>query len=92
MPVIPPVPLEDLARLSSYLSGSDIELGYSSDFVRVYVDVRSAYLQKSLTSLAQGSINTAEKRSTVVYEKGTCGFISYVEALLRMFEVMFSCF
>ncbi|CAG8625894.1 1779_t:CDS:10, partial [Paraglomus brasilianum] len=86
MPVIPTVPLENLARLSSYLAGSDIELGYSSDFVRVYVDVRSAYLQKSLTSLAQGSINTAEKRNTTVYEKGTCGFISYVEALLRMFE------
>ncbi|CAG8591414.1 129_t:CDS:10 [Paraglomus occultum] len=86
MPVIPTAPLEELARLSSYLAGSDMELGYSSDFVRVYVDVRSAYLQKSLTSLAQGSINTAEKRNTTVYEKGTCGFISYVEALLRMFE------
>ncbi|KAG9284089.1 hypothetical protein G9A89_022863 [Geosiphon pyriformis] len=86
IPGIPQTPLQNLEILSSYLATSDMELGYASDFVKVYIEVRSPYLLKSLTMLSQASIATAEKRNTLVYEKGTCGFISYVDAMLRMFE------
>ncbi|RHZ56375.1 hypothetical protein Glove_402g16 [Diversispora epigaea] len=86
IPGIPPGPLKNLATLSSYLATYSPELGYSSDFVKAYIDVRSNYLVKSLTLLAQASISTAEKRSTPVYEKGTCGFNSYTDALLKMFK------
>ncbi|CAG8439218.1 7431_t:CDS:10 [Ambispora leptoticha] len=86
IPGIPQAPLQNLQILASYLATSDAELGYTSDFVKVYIEVRSAYLLKSLTMLSQASISTAEKRNKPVYEKGTCGFISYVDAMLRMFE------
>ncbi|CAG8603375.1 9075_t:CDS:10 [Cetraspora pellucida] len=76
---------KNLATLSSYLATAGPELGYTSEFAKVYIDVRSNYLVKSLTMLAQASISTAEKRSTPVYEKGTCGFNSYTEAVLMMF-------
>jgi exocyst complex protein 7 len=89
IPGIPQGPLQNLAILSSYLSTFGPELSYNSDFVKVYIEVRSTYLTKSLKTLAQGSINTAEKRSTPVYEKGTCGFNSYTDALLKMFKVFF---
>ncbi|CAG8675218.1 14509_t:CDS:10 [Funneliformis caledonium] len=71
IPGIPNGPLQNLATLSSYLATSGPELGYNSDFVKAYIEVRSNYLAKSLNLLAQGSISTAEKRSTLVYEKGT---------------------
>ncbi|CAG8477746.1 11307_t:CDS:10 [Diversispora eburnea] len=86
IPGIPSGPLKNLATLSSYLATYSPELGYSSDFVKAYIDVRSNYLVKSLTLLGQASISTAEKRSTPVYEKGTCGFNSYTDSLLKMFK------
>ncbi|PKC67670.1 Exo70 exocyst complex subunit [Rhizophagus irregularis] len=86
IPGIPQGPLQNLATLSSYLSSFGPEIGYNSDFVKVYIEVRSTYLTKSLKTLAQGSISTAEKRSTPVYEKGTCGFNSYTDAILKMFK------
>jgi len=88
IPGIPKGPLQHLATLASYLATSGPEIGYNSDFVKVYIEVRSNYLAKSLNMLAQGSISTAEKRSTPVYEKGTCGFDSYTDAILRMFKVL----
>ncbi|RIB02778.1 Cullin repeat-like-containing domain protein [Gigaspora rosea] len=85
IPGIPSAPSKNLATLSSYLAITGPELGYTSEFFKVYIDVRSNYLVKSLTMLAQASISTAEKRSTPVYEKGTCGFNSYTDAVLMMF-------
>nr|CAG8548890.1 2789_t:CDS:10 [Entrophospora candida]CAG8598908.1 287_t:CDS:10 [Entrophospora candida] len=86
IPGIPQAPIQNLAKLSSYLETYGQELDYKSNFVDVYSEVRSNYLVKSLTLLAQGSISTAERRNTPVYEKGTCGFNSYTEAMLRMFK------
>lgn len=87
IPGIPQAPIQNLAKLSSYLETYGQELDYKSNFVNVYGEVRSNYLVKSLTLLAQGSVSTAERRNTPVYEKGTCGFDSYTEAMLRMFKV-----
>ncbi|CAG8459687.1 65_t:CDS:10 [Scutellospora calospora] len=69
IPGIPSVSSKNLKTLSSYLATTGLELGYTSEFVKIYIDVRSNYLVKSLTMLAQASISTAEKRSTPVYEK-----------------------
>ncbi|CAG8472348.1 12990_t:CDS:10 [Acaulospora morrowiae] len=90
IPGIPQDSLEILSKLATYLVASGPEFGYNSDFVKDYVDIRSNYLVKSLTLSSQGSISTAEKRSTPVYEKGTCGFNSYTESLLKMFQAEYN--
>ncbi|CAJ0880946.1 4128_t:CDS:10, partial [Entrophospora sp. SA101] len=54
IPGIPQAPIQNLAKLSSYLETYGQELDYKSNFVDVYSEVRSNYLVKSLTLLAQG--------------------------------------
>ncbi|OZJ04293.1 hypothetical protein BZG36_02573 [Bifiguratus adelaidae] len=73
-----------LSQLSTYITTSSKETGYAVDFTKPYVDIRSLFLQKSLSSLGQGSLLT-ERQQGSSYEKGSGGYIKYTDAVLRMF-------
>lgn len=49
---------------------------------QIYIKIRGAYLQSSLTNLAAASVNTAKKTdSTTIYKQGSNGFPMYAQAL-----------
>jgi exocyst complex protein 7 len=79
-----PAQIKRLSQLSTYLSTSESELGYAVDFTKPYIEIRSAYLSKSMHNISQ--IAAADRQSGV-YERGTAEFLRYMGFLTKMFTV-----
>jgi exocyst complex protein 7 len=85
-PVIPSENLSTLRAINAHVSKSFAQLTphalAENPAHRAYADVRGAYLESSLTSLAQASISTARKQQAdALYRKGTNGMGTYVQAI-----------
>ncbi|KAJ1973028.1 exocyst complex component exo70 [Dimargaris verticillata] len=71
--------------LVTYLATSESETGTRIDFSKVYVDIRSTYIFKSLTSLRTAAETMREPMATsAVYQKGTAPFIQLTDCLLKL--------
>ncbi|CAM0136207.1 exocyst complex component exo70 [Umbelopsis sp. WA50703] len=77
-----PAQIKRLSQLSTYLSTSESELGYAVDFTKPYIEIRSAYLSKSMHNISQ--IAAADRQSGV-YERGAAEFLRYMGFLTKMF-------
>ncbi|KAI7870206.1 Cullin repeat-like-containing domain protein [Spinellus fusiger] len=75
--------MKQLSQLSTYIATSETEIGYTVDFTKPYIDIRSTYLTKSLHPLSQ-SAQLSEKHQGVSYEKGSSEFIKYLDCFARM--------
>ncbi|KAI8381097.1 Cullin repeat-like-containing domain protein [Radiomyces spectabilis] len=75
--------MKQLTQLSTYIATSEQEIGYTVDFTKPYIEIRSAYLTKSLHSLAQ-SVQGSEKHQGASYEKGSSEFLKYIECFVKM--------
>ncbi|KAJ6258229.1 hypothetical protein Dda_7148 [Drechslerella dactyloides] len=80
--------LNTLAVLNEFLSSTiATSSGLQSNAANVYVDVRGQYISTSLSSLSQGCVNTATRRTvTNPYEKGDNGIAHYAQALEGIFS------
>ncbi|KAI9197159.1 Cullin repeat-like-containing domain protein [Polychytrium aggregatum] len=77
--------LQKLHTLSSELAAiSQAELGLVTQYVKIFSDIRSSYLQKSMQPLATAS-NTPDKKLTV-YQKGSGAYITYFRCLLKVMK------
>lgn len=83
---LPSGSLKELSQLSTYISASEKEIGYAVDFTKPYIEIRSAYLVKSLHSLAQ-SVQLSERHQGISYEKGSGEFLRYIECFAKMIQV-----
>ncbi|KAF7727801.1 exocyst complex component exo70 [Apophysomyces ossiformis] len=81
----PAASLRQLSQLSTYITTSESEIGYSVDFTKPYIEIRSAYLSKSLHTLSQ-SVQLSEKHQGTSYEKGSSEFLKYMECLFKMIK------
>ncbi|KAG0170000.1 exocyst complex component exo70 [Apophysomyces sp. BC1034] len=81
----PATSLKQLSQLSTYIATSETEIGYSVDFTKPYIEIRSAYLSKSLHALSQ-SVQLSEKHQGTSYEKGSSEFLKYMEHLFKMIK------
>lgn len=77
---------KNLSQLSQYISSSEAEIGYAVDFTKPYIDIRSAFLVKTLQPMAQASL-LGERVAGSHYERGGSGFLKYMECAVRMFKV-----
>ncbi|KAJ8658405.1 hypothetical protein O0I10_005757 [Lichtheimia ornata] len=82
---LPSGSLKELSQLSTYISASEKEIGYAVDFTKPYIEIRSAYLVKSLHSLAQ-SVQLSERHQGISYEKGSGEFLRYIECFAKMIQ------
>ncbi|KAI1757351.1 exocyst complex protein exo70 [Xylaria castorea] len=75
--------ISKLSLMNSYVSGNS-----SSDnsLVKIYAEVRGAYLSQTLVNLAYASVNTAKKKSPdAIYRSGTNGIGMYAQAMEGLF-------
>ncbi|CEP08664.1 hypothetical protein [Parasitella parasitica] len=77
--------MKQLSQLSTYISSSEKEIGYAVDFTKPYVEIRSAFLQRSLHPLSQ-SVQLSEKHQGSSYERGSSEFLKYTECYTKMLE------
>lgn len=77
------VSMKQLTQLSMYITSSEKEIGYSVDFTKPYIDIRSSFLQKSLHPLSQ-SVQLSEKHQGSSYERGSSEFLKYTECYCKM--------
>ncbi|KAI9316495.1 Cullin repeat-like-containing domain protein [Dichotomocladium elegans] len=77
--------LKELSQLSTYISTSEKEIGYAVDFTKPYIEIRSAYLVKSLHGLSQ-SVQLSERHQGISYEKGSGEFLKYIECFVKMVQ------
>ncbi|KAG0747408.1 hypothetical protein G6F57_000142 [Rhizopus arrhizus] len=77
--------VRQLSQLSTYIASSEQEIGYSVDFTKPYIEIRSSFLQKSLHPLSQ-SVQQSEKHQGGPYKKGTSEFLKYTECYAKMME------
>ncbi|KAL4209083.1 Cullin repeat-like-containing domain protein [Rhizopus microsporus] len=77
--------VKQLSQLSIYIASSEKETGYSVDFTKPYIEIRSAFLQKSLHPLSQ-SVQQSEKHQGASYERGSSEFLKYTECYAKMME------
>ncbi|KAI9025923.1 Cullin repeat-like-containing domain protein [Phycomyces nitens] len=75
--------MKQLSQLSTYIATSEAEIGYTVDFTKPYIEIRSAYLLKSLHPLSQ-SVQLSEKHQGISYEKGSSEFLGYLDCFARM--------
>lgn len=75
--------MKQLTQLSMYIASSEKEIGYSVDFTKPYIDIRSSFLQKSLHPLSQ-SVQLSEKHQGSSYERGSSEFLKYTECYCKM--------
>ncbi|KAI8097724.1 Cullin repeat-like-containing domain protein [Halteromyces radiatus] len=75
--------MKQLSQLATYIATSVTEIGYAVDFTKPYADIRSVYMQKSLTPLSQ-SVQSSEKHKGISYEKGSSEFLKYMECFVKM--------
>lgn len=77
--------MKQLSQLSTYIASSEKEIGYSVDFTKPYIDIRSSFLQRSLHPLSQ-SVQLSEKHQGISYERGSSEFLKYTECYTKMLE------
>ncbi|RCH94987.1 exocyst complex component exo70, partial [Rhizopus stolonifer] len=77
--------MRQLSQLSTYIASSEKEIGYSVDFTKPYIEIRSSFLQRSLHPLSQ-SVQTSEKHQGSSYERGSSEFLKYTECFTKMLE------
>ncbi|CAO3645497.1 unnamed protein product [Mucor fragilis] len=77
--------MKQLSQLSTYISSSEKEIGYSVDFTKPYIEIRSSFLQRSLHPLSQ-SVQLSEKHQGSSYERGSSEFLKYTECYTKMLE------
>lgn len=51
-----------------------------------YVDIRAERMASSLSTLAQGTLNTTHRRSSVPYDRGSNGFSTYCQSLTGLLK------
>ncbi|KAI8624304.1 exocyst complex protein exo70 [Xylariaceae sp. FL1651] len=75
--------ISKLALMNSYVSGHSSS---ENPLVKIYADVRGAYLSQTLVNLAYASVNTAKKKSSdAIYRSGTNGIGMYAQAMEGLF-------
>ncbi|KAI8973416.1 Cullin repeat-like-containing domain protein [Mycotypha africana] len=77
--------IKQLSQLSTYISASEMETGYSVDFTKSYIEIRSAFMQRSLHPLSQ-TVQLSEKHQGSSYERGSSEFLKYTECFTKMLE------
>ncbi|RKP26698.1 Cullin repeat-like-containing domain protein, partial [Syncephalis pseudoplumigaleata] len=82
---VPASVLDSLASLGTYMSSAETEFQYQTDYTKIYSEVRSAYLKKAYTMLAQ-SAGMGDGKVGGVYQKGSSPFIGFTEGLIRMLK------
>ncbi|KAJ3105464.1 GTP-binding nuclear protein gsp1/Ran [Phlyctochytrium planicorne] len=89
IPTIPKEKLDELSVLAAELGSLDMAPGDKGDLrehVKIYAEVRSAYLKKSLAPLA-AMAGTQDLKKSQVYQKGTSSFPAYMRCFLKMIKV-----
>ncbi|KAJ1974632.1 exocyst complex component exo70 [Dimargaris xerosporica] len=85
IPKPPQATIRLLEMLVTYLATSESETGTRIDYSKVYVDIRSTYIFKSLASLRTAAEHMREPMATsAVYQKGTAPFIQLTHCLLKL--------
>ncbi|KAI1736755.1 exocyst complex protein exo70 [Xylaria scruposa] len=75
--------ISKLSLMNSYVSGNSSS---ENSLVKIYSEVRSAYLSQTLVNLAYASVNTAKKKSPdAIYRSGTNGIGMYAQAMEGLF-------
>ncbi|KAI1203826.1 exocyst complex protein exo70 [Nemania serpens] len=75
--------ISKLSLMNSYVSGNSAS---ENSLVKIYADVRGAYLSQTLVNLALASVNTAKKKShDAIYRSGTNGMGMYSQAMEGLF-------
>ncbi|TPX33934.1 hypothetical protein SeMB42_g07417 [Synchytrium endobioticum] len=86
---IPGIPNEDLntlSTLSKYLNTAESELGSGvTDHIKIYMDIRSAYMIKSLHGLNEAA-RAQDLRKMVVYRKNGFAFLTYTTCFFKMLK------
>ncbi|KAI9267397.1 Cullin repeat-like-containing domain protein [Sporodiniella umbellata] len=75
--------VKQLSQLSTYIASSEAHTGYSVDFTKPYIEIRSSFLQKSLHPLSQ-SVQQSDKHQGASYKKGSSEFLKYTECYTKM--------
>lgn len=78
--------LKQLSQLSTYIAASEQEIGYSVDFTKPYIEIRSQYLLKSLHPLSQAVQASERHQGSSSYEKGSSELLRYMECVARMLQ------
>ncbi|KAF2968228.1 hypothetical protein GQX73_g5299 [Xylaria multiplex] len=77
--------ISKLSLMNSYVSGNSSS---ENSLVKLYAEVRGAYLSQTLVNLAYASVNTAKKKSPdAIYRSGTNGIGMYAQAMEGLFVV-----
>ncbi|KAI1176791.1 exocyst complex protein exo70 [Nemania sp. FL0916] len=75
--------ISKLSLMNSYVSGNS---SADNSLVKIYAEVRGAYLSQTLVNLAYASVNTAKKKShDAIYRSGTNGIGMYAQAMEGLF-------
>ncbi|KAI8818604.1 Cullin repeat-like-containing domain protein [Fimicolochytrium jonesii] len=89
IPHIPDEPFRNLLALSLELQTSSIgDLSFPPVYLKIYEEVRSNYLVKSLQGLASATRESELKsaQAKTAYERGTSPMVAYTKALLKMMQ------
>ncbi|KAJ3056038.1 Exocyst complex component 7 [Rhizophlyctis rosea] len=81
--------LQNLSLLSAELATSTDYIGPLTTYIQTYEEIRSAYLVKSLQSLAQNAREQDQKGTAAkkaAYVKGSSAFVPYSKCLLRLLK------
>ncbi|KAI0972605.1 exocyst complex protein exo70 [Xylaria arbuscula] len=75
--------ISKLSLMNSYVSGNNSS---ENSLVKIYAEIRGAYLSQTLVNLAYASVNTAKKKSPdAIYRSGTNGIGMYAQAMEGLF-------
>ncbi|KAJ3022119.1 hypothetical protein HKX48_006948, partial [Thoreauomyces humboldtii] len=84
---IPDEQFQNLLRLSTELQTSSIgDLSFPPTYLKVYEEVRSSYLLKSLQPLASQTREQELRGHKTAYARGTAAMVSYTRWLLRLMK------
>ncbi|KAI8878474.1 Exo70 exocyst complex subunit [Backusella circina FSU 941] len=78
--------MQQLALLSENIVSSEREVGYSVDFTKPYIDIRSNFLQKSLHPCLI-AVQASDKHQGISYERGTSEFLKYTDCYAKLLEI-----
>ncbi|KAJ3207819.1 Exocyst complex component 7 [Dinochytrium kinnereticum] len=88
-PTIPQEKLDELSNLAAELGTLDMAPGDKGDLrehVKIYAEVRSGYLKKSLAPLASVA-SSQDYKKVQGYQKGASMFPAYLKCFLRMIKI-----
>ncbi|KAL8691535.1 MAG: hypothetical protein Q9218_003259 [Villophora microphyllina] len=93
-PVLPQEKASKLGAIEPFLSSTAVrDTSYNSresPSVRIYAEIRGAYLSGSLQNLSAASISTSKRKaSNEIYRQGTSGIGTYAQGLEGIFSAEF---